>query len=253
MDQFKSYLMKTNLNPNTINAHIRHLSKYTGKLDTNEKDIIKHIKANYDVGSQRQTITISILKYRGFYELPVPLLREYLQEAHKEALALQAERTRTLDYPSMEAMKDLLERYYTEMNYKEYCILYLLLNYQTRNMDLVATVVSNKKEMNDTDNYIYLRKNDCIYIRQNYKTKERYGVKTEVIKNKKFNHAVRQVTELLIGANLTYEIKKITGGYTESTMMKLSVMSNNKLNSLMQISRNRGTSVNTIHSSYNNT
>lgn len=253
MEEFKSYLIKTNLNPNTINAHIRHLSKYTGDLHDTEKHIIKHVKDNYDIGSQRQSITISILKYRGFYELPVILLREYLLKAHQEALTLQSERTKNLDYPSMESMKDLLDRYYTEMKYKEYCILYLLLNYQTRNMDLVATVVSNKKEMNDTDNYIYLRKNDCIYIRQSYKTKERYGVKTEVIKNKKFNHAVRQITELLIGANLSYEVKKITGGYCESTLMKLAVSQNNKLNSLMKISKNRGTNINTIHSSYNAT
>lgn len=253
MDQFKSYLIQTNLNPTTIQAHIRHLSNYTGDLHDTEKNIIQYIKDTYDVGSRRQVITISILKYRGFYELPVTLLREYLQTAHQEAIALQSIRTKNLDYPSMETMKDLLERYYTEMKFKEYCILYLLLQYQTRNMDLVATVLSNKKDMNDTDNYIYLRKNDCIYIRQNYKTKERYGVKTEVIKNKKFNHAIRQVSELLTGTNLTYEIKKITGGYTESTMMKLSVMNNNKLNSLMKISRNRGTNINTIHSSYNNT
>ena len=128
-----------------------------------------------------------------------------------------------------------------------------MLNFQTRNMDLVATVVSNKTEMNADDNYIYLRKNDCIYIRQSYKTKERYGVKKNTITHKKFNFAVRQISELLTGTNLTYEIKKITGGYSESTIMKLSVRDNNQLNSLMQISKNRGTNLGTIHSSYNAT
>jgi hypothetical protein len=253
MDEFKSYLIKTNLNPTTIKAHLRHLSLYKADLHDTEKNIIKHIKNNYNLGSQRQTITISILKYRGFYELPVTLLREYLQKAHHQALALQAERTKNLEYPTVKELQEKLNTFFTNQQYKEYCILYLLLNFQTRNMDLVATVVSNKTEINTDDNYIYLRKNDCIYIRQSYKTKERYGIKKNTITHKKFNFAVRQISELLTGTNLTYEIKKITGGYSESTIMKLSVRDNNQLNSLMQMSKNRGTNLGTIHSSYNAT
>ena len=133
--------------------------------------------------------------------------------------------------------------------------MYLLLTYQTRNMDLVATVVNDKNEMDDEDNFIYLRGNDCIYIRNSYKTKERYGTKKETIKNKKFNTAIRklEVGEVILhGTNLTYEVKKITG-HNESTLMKMNVLFNDKLNNIVKISRNRGTNVHTIHSSYNAT
>lgn len=253
MEQFKEYLLDTSLHHSTVSTHIRNLGKYTNDLHDTEKAIISHVKDTYDKGSPRKGILISILKYRGFYELPVTLLREYLQVAHAEALALQSIRTKELDYPLMDDMLTLLENYYKEKKYKEYCTLYLLLNYQTRNKDLVVRVTNDKKTMNKEDNYIYLRKNDCIYIRQDYKTASTYGVKKETIKNKKFNHAISSLTELLSGCNLTYEVKKITGGFTESTMMKLSVMNNNNLNALMQISHNRGTNINTMYASYNNT
>jgi hypothetical protein len=256
MEEFKSYLLKTNLNPNTIHSHIRHLSKFDGDLHDTEKALIKYVKENYNIGSQRQTITISILKYRGYYKLPVELLRCYLQTAHHETLELQAERTRNIEYPTMQEMKDRMNDYYKNEDYREFCVMYLLLTFQTRNMDLVAKIVSDKNEMNDTDNFIYLRGNDCIYVRNSYKTKERYGTKRQLIRNRKFNTAIRnlEVGEVLLHDNyITYQVKKITGGHTESTLMKMSVLENNNLNSLMKISNNRGTNINTIHTNYNAT
>ena len=256
MEEFKSYLTKTNLSPITITGHLRHLSSYHGNLHDTEKNIINYVKENYKIGSQRQNMTVSVLKYRGFYNLPVDILRTYLQKAHQEALDLQAEKTRNIEYPSMKEMKDRLNDYYKNQDYRSFCVMYLLLTYQTRNMDLVATIVSDKNEINDTDNFIYLRGNDCIYIRNSYKTKDRYGQKRDTIRNKKFNTAIRklEVDEVLLhGTNLTYEVKKITGGHTESTLMKLSVKENDKLNNIVKISHNRGTNVQTIHGSYNAT
>jgi hypothetical protein len=256
MEQFKSYLTKTNLSPITINGHLRHLSSYNGNLHDDERSIIKHVKDNYTVGSRRQNMVISILKYRGYYELPVDILRAFLQTVHRETLELQAEKTRNIEYPTMKEMKDKMNDYYENRDYRSFCVMYLLMTYQTRNMDLVATIVSDKNEMNDEDNYIYLRANDCVYIRNSYKTKDRYGTKKDVIKTKKFNTAIRnlEVDQVLLhGSNLTYEVKKLTGGHTESTLMKMNVLENNKLNSLMKISNNRGTNINTIHSNYNAT
>jgi len=256
MEQFKSYLTKTNLSPITITGYIRHLSKFNADLHADERSLIKHVKDNYNMGSQRQNMVVSILKYRSYYELPVDILRTYLRQAHQEALDLQAEKTRNIEYPTMKEMKQKMNDYYKNQDYRSFCVMYLLLTFQTRNMDLVAKIVSDKNEMNDEDNFIYLRGNDCVYVRNSYKTKEKYGTKKDLIRNTKFNTAIRnlEVGEVLLhGSNLTYEVKKITGGHTESTLMKLNVMENNKLNSLMKISNNRGTNLNTIHSNYNAT
>ena len=134
--------------------------------------------------------------------------------------------------------------------------MYLLLNFQTRNMDLVATIVSDKNNIETDKNYIYLRGNDSVFIRNDYKTKQRYGQKRDTIRNRKFNTAIRnlEVGEVLLhGTNLTYEVRKITGGHSESTIMKMNVLENNNINSLMKISNNRGTNINVIHTSYNAT
>lgn len=256
MEEFKSYLTKTNLSPITITNYIRQLSRFNADLHGDERSLIKHIKDNYNMGSQRQNMTVSVLKYRGYYELPVELLRTYLQKAHQESLEIQSERTKNAVYPTMKEMKELLNDYYKNQDYRSFCVMYLLLNYQTRNMDLVATIVSGKNEINDTDNFIYLRGNDSVFIRNSYKTKERYGTKKDIIRNRKFNTAIRniEVDEVLLhGTNLTYEVRKITGGHSESTIMKMNVLSNNNINSLMKISNNRGTNLNVIHSSYNAT
>ena len=256
MEKFKSYLTKTNLSPITITGHLRHLSKYAGNLHDTEKNIIAHVKENYTVGSRRQNMVVSILKYRGFYNLPVDILRTFLQTVHRETLELQAEKTKNAVYPTIKEMKQKLNDYYKNENWREFCVLYLLLNYQTRNADLVAKIISDKGQINDEDNYIYLRGNDSIFIRNSYKTKDRYGTKRDIIRNRKFNTAIRniEVGEVLLhGSNLTYEVKRCTGGFTESTIMKMNVLSNNNLNSLMKISNNRGTNINTIHGSYNAT
>ena len=255
MEEFKKFLAGTNLSPITITGHLRHLSSYNANLHADERDIIKHVKDNYTVGSRRQNMVISVLKYRGYYELPVELLRAFLQTVHRETLELQGEKTRNAVYPSMKDMRDKLDFYYENENWREFCVMYLLLTYQTRNMDLVATIVCDKNEMNNEDNFIYLRGNDSIYVRNSYKTKDRYGTKKDVIKNKKFNTAIRklEVGEVILhGTNLTYEVKKITG-HNESTLMKMNVLFNDKLNNIVKISRNRGTNVQTIHSSYNAT
>ena len=54
MEQFKSYLTKTNLSPITITNYIRQLSKFNADLHGDEKTLIKHIKDIYKIGSQRQ-------------------------------------------------------------------------------------------------------------------------------------------------------------------------------------------------------
>jgi hypothetical protein len=178
-----------------------------------------------------------------------------LQKAHLETIDLQAERTRNIEYPTMKEMVDKMNDYYKNEDYRSYCVMYILLTFQTRNMDLVLKIVSDKNEMNDTDNFIYLRGNDCVYIRNSYKTKEKYGTKKHLIRSKKFNTAIRklEVDEVLLHNNyLTYQVKKITG-YTESTLMKLAVSQNDNLNGLMKISNNRGTNINTIYTNYNAT
>ena len=76
---------------------------------------------------------------------------------------------------------------------KAYIINFLLINYNTRNADLdvefvnsIHTTKANKKR-----NYIVSRKNDFVYIRNDYKTFSKYGQKRFIFKSVPFGRAVK--------------------------------------------------------------
>jgi len=130
-----------------------------------------------------------------------------------------------------------------------------MVTYQTRNKDLILTIVKSKKEANDKDNFIVLGKSQCVFIRNIYKTAYKYGTKTHVIKNLKFLHAIQGLTHLLKPTdNIDRVIKKVTSGIgsvTEGTLAKIVLKENNTINGLKKVSKNRGTDINTLINSYN--
>mgnify|MGYP006098406679 FL=1 len=71
----------------------------------------------------------------------------------------------------------------------DYILLYLLMNYNVRNTDLIIQPIlskDKKEKFNKNDNFIILTRNKAKYIRQDYKTKAKYGTKEHVIEDKKF-------------------------------------------------------------------
>ncbi len=145
----------------------------------------------------------------------------------------------------------MLNGYYRDKQYKNFVILYLLLNYNTRNQDLVLRVVKDETELNQKENFLLIREKDVVYIRNDYKTKDRYGTKRDIIKAKKVFNSVQDLDSLLIDdGNLDRQVKKVTGGINQSSMFKIMIASNNNLKSIVKASRNRGTNMNTIGTNY---
>ena len=145
----------------------------------------------------------------------------------------------------------MLSGYYKDKDYKKFVILYLLMNYNTRNKDLVVKIVKDEKDLNKDENFLWIRDKDVVYIRNDYKTKERYGGKRDVIKAKKFFNAVQDLESLLVNNNnLDRQVKEVTGGINQSTMFKMLISSNNNLKSIAKASKARGTNMETIAKSY---
>jgi len=145
----------------------------------------------------------------------------------------------------------MLNGYYRDKQNKNFVILYLLMNYNTRNQDLVLRVVKNESDLNEKENFLFIREKDIVYIRNNYKTKDSYGTKRDVIKAKKFFNAVQDVDSLLIdNNNLDRQVKKVTGGINQSSMFKIMIATNNNLKSIVKASKNRGTKMETIGTNY---
>jgi hypothetical protein len=252
MESFKTYLEDNKLAKTTINNHLRTLAKVNNELlNGDEKDIVKYIKANYEVGSQQKTITSSISKYRTFKELPREKIAELLKKTNDDATKIQQKNNDELKLPDIKDVKSLMNLYYQQQMWKQYVVMFLLLHLQTRNLDLVAKITDKLDDVDNETNWLYIRKNDVVYFRNNYKTKAKYGLKKDILKGKRFHNAVSQLTELLRpNENLYRTVMRITGQISETTMMKMSVCNNNNVKGIKKISKNRGTSMLEIATNY---
>lgn len=252
MESFKTYLEDNKLAATTIKNHLRNLAKVKSEvLDGDEDTLAKYIKTNYDVGSQQKTITSSISKYRTFKELPREKIAELLKKTNNDATKIQQKNNDELELPDIKDVKSLMNLYYQQEMWKQYVVMFLLLHLQTRNLDLVAKITDKLEDVDNESNWLYIRKNDVVYFRNNYKTKAKYGLKKDILKGKRFHNAVSQLTELLRpNENLYRSVMRITGQISETTMMKMSVCNNNNVKGIKKISKNRGTSMMEIATNY---
>jgi len=255
MNSFITYMKNQGLSQKTINEHSRGLVKFQnlgGDLKWDEDKTIAFIKENYNKGSQQKIITSTISKYRHYKGKTTDTIREFLRLANNESSLLQREKNDKLKENLPETdFKKMLNGYYRDKQYKKFVILYLLINYNTRNKDLVVRVVKDEADLNKDKNFLFIRDKDVVYIRNDYKTRERYGGKRDVIKAKKFFKAVQEVETLLINNdNLDRQVKDVTGGINQSTLFKILINKNNNLKSIAKASKNRGTNMETIATSY---
>ena len=182
---------------------------------------------------------------------PKTEISELLKKTNNEAFEIQKKNNDSLDLPDIKNVKSLMNLYLKQSMWKQYVVMYLLLHLNTRNLDLVAKVTHNLDDVNNDDNWLYVRKSDVVFFRNNYKTKAKFGMKKDIIKGKRFHFAVSQLKELLRPEeNLYRTVMKITGQINETTMMKLSLCNNNTARGLKKMSKNRGTAVQTLVNNY---
>ena len=186
-------------------------------------------------------------------------LRDKLKGSIKEA---QKVNNRNLDetLPSYEELIEYIESLKDKKFYRDYIINYLLINYNVRNEDLLFKIVTRKKETKQdaTMNYIWLSPRKAEYIRNDYKTAKTYGKKVNIITDKPFLSALRQIIkngniDFIPNPNqVGYYIKQATLlGVGEGNYNKIVVNHfRNDIDKLKEISNNRGTSITTLLESY---
>ena len=255
MNSFLIYMRLQGLSEKTITEHSRNLNKFQnlgGLLKWDESKTITFIKDHYNEGSSQKAISSTLSKYRHYRGKSTDTIRQFLQQTNAEASLLQRQKNDKLrdNLPDID-FKQMLSKYYREKDYKSFVILFLLLNYNTRNKDLVARVTNDETDLNEDENFLLIRDKDVVYIRNDYKTKDKYGMKRDVIKAKKFFNSVQDLDSLLIdNGNLDRQVKAVTHGINQSTMFKILITQNNNLKSIAKSSRNRGTNMETIAKSY---
>jgi len=264
MEQFLQYLKDSQLAKSTITNHKRELNNFLelgGDLHASEKEIMAIIKKNYYEGSSQKTIITSVSKYRTYSELPNTAIRQMLKKSQEVATKEQQEKTTEImnHMPPLSEFRALMGVYHHQKMWKQYVAMYLLININTRNQDLVLNITSDPNEVDDEQNWLYVRKHSAVYFRNNYKTVSDYGKKRNIINSKKFADACRNISNLLIDdGNIDRQVKRITGGVNQSTLFKVVVANKNckeeiddiKSKAVTKLSMNRGTSVATIEKNY---
>jgi hypothetical protein len=256
---FKQYLEEQKLSEYTIKTHINKVSSYKqqyGNIGYDIDSILKKID-NEPTISTRKSMAGSISKYLQYKKKDTKKLAEYIFKQTADFQKDKDKRTAETKHelPSLKDLKGELNTLYEKEDYRSFIILFLMVNYQVRNKDLIASVVSSKRETNSTDNFIIVGKSQATYVRNDYKTAFKYGTKTNIIKNKKFMNAINQIGYVLKSSdNVDRVIKKATaglGGITEGTIAKIVLSQNNTMNGLKKVSKNRGTDPVTLIESYN--
>jgi len=255
--EFREYLESKNLAETTINTHIRNLTAY-GKVGLSEKLMVKKLN-EYPTWGTRLSAANTLSKYLQYKGRSNNHIVQYIHEANKaiqnEAQTRQQNMAEDPTLPTLREMRQHMENLYQNGNYRGFCVMYLFLVFTVRNKDLIAKVVTSKKDTNTTENFFIVGRKQVTWIRNAYKTADKYGLKSHIIKNPKFLTAIKQLDYLLGETdNIDRTIKKITadiGGITESTIAKIVLRENNTMNGLKRISKNRGTDITTLIQNYN--
>lgn len=240
------------LQPITITNHMRMISRYTdtyGEPNGKQEDIISNIAKGNTTSIQMNMIG-TISKWRQMKELEVKLIREHLHILNSQFQEEKTKKSLDTTLPSVQDITNEMDRLYDKKKYLGYCILYLFTTFTTRNMDLIANVVYDESETNDTDNWFIVSNDKVIWRRQKYKTFNTYGKKEHTITNEKFLSAIKQLSHIFkVNDNFDRVVKQTTkniGSITEGSICKIMLLENQTAQNYKRISQNRGTDTNTL-------
>jgi len=257
------------------NTAVSYRRQYKNLLDlidrdinvTGEKVIILATKTLSNINTIQAMLNIAIV-VKKIYEKPHNLLIEQ-RDKNKAMVEIKTKETNvelSSKLPSYKTLVDFTNKLFDKNKFTEYVVNYLLINYFVRNQDLLFEIVPRKKDAKDNNmNYMWLPKHGkkVEYIRNNYKTAETYGKKSIVITDPNFILAIKRInacakynldcgTIIPTDNQVGYYVKKMTyEEIGEGAYFKIAVNHfKDDLQMLKQMSRYRGTDVNTIISKY---
>ena len=270
---FNQYLINENLADSTIANHMRNYEKLLNILgddfyfELSDEDMVDSLRKQTLSLSQKLTISSTLSKFLKFRQIPNDVVVEYIFEINNELKKEYKKRNKSSTYQYTK--KDLineLNKFYTDNKPKHYIVSYLLIKFNVRNADLNLQIVRHKKFTNKENNFLVIRKNSIMFIRNKFKTKDSYGVKKNEIKNDKFYQSVINFYNDNIGEsidenrlslfNTFHNSTKLVKRYSvfnlkESDIVKIVLGEDNTLHKASVISKNRGTSLDTLENSYN--
>jgi hypothetical protein len=271
MEEIKKQINNTPLSKITKTIYIKTIDKYTTKygnpLNHTQKEIVKNIEKLED--NELPQYVKALCKILALNERYTDKIQELYKRINANAIET-AHKNKLEKNDTLLRYDELMKRIENDYSIndtekqREYIIKCLLVIYNTRNQDLIATIKKNNKRLNEIDNeknYLILNDNNIFYIRNNYKTSDTYGTKSDIIQgnNHRIYYALKDIIEKGITdliplhkiSNISKYIKKICYGLTESDILKIILKEQNSLGEASKISHNRGTALTTLQSNYN--
>jgi hypothetical protein len=251
------YLQDEGLHATTIYNHIRHVRYHLTFFSTDfTQDQAIDLIDLANTTSAKKSLANTVSKWLQYQKRDnneiVSKIRFLSAEYEKQSQVKRKAMSKDTSLPTYNNLIQLLQDHYDAERWKQYCILFLLLNYNVRNLDMVGEVVTNGRNRSIHFNWFIVRKDSVLWKRNLYKTVETYGCKQQVIKNKQFMNAIRHLDCVLCSTdNLDRAVKKSTGGLGEASVLKIYLSTPRSATEFKRVSKSRGTDLNTLLTSYN--
>jgi len=213
---------------------------------------------------------VMIKKYANLENAELIKYREDLFKKKKANTEIKLQEQKEI-LPSYHEVREYINDLYRQKDYVNYLINELIFSYCLRNQDVnlkIINLIDYKQQNNNIDNYLIVKKSESELVINSYKTKSVYGQKRIRIRSHKILNAIRSLKEgwLLQNdnskniemSNLSYYIRLMPFGdkrLTESQYCKINIFHaqtlTNPLQKIIELSKHRGTSPDTLHNSYN--
>ena len=198
-DDYKKLSQKTQT---SYEHHYNRLMKITnGKsvlyFKDNITDLISLLK-NQDIppSSKNSMLNVVSLIFKTKHK-PIQSLTDYRDELDKQYYINKKETNILLKevLPSINELNNYTNELYSNQQYREYIINFLMIQLGVRNMDLDVIITDDKKIINDIDNFLLITKKYISFIVNKYKTRDTYGAKRVKLETKPFITAVKNLYE----------------------------------------------------------
>jgi hypothetical protein len=284
MEQLLTILNARDIQPKTIESHITTYKKiapflvkpfeimtYDDILEILDNPSISQLSKSY----KRKILSLFIVIYEYLRNDAILYMNDrdtYTYTTHLEKLRslvkslstdMVADRIEKFATTNTDQYEDIL-RYIFSKEVAEYpkrfIVNYIVFFLNTRNLDLYAQLINSKdiSRMDTSINYLVIYPDYTEFIRNTYKTSQKYRQKINIIDDVVFNTLIKH---LPVNGWLLTDNKNSLGslvqshlynGMSETDYLKNNIAYfKNDVNKIFQIEQNRGTSIKTLLSSYN--
>jgi len=189
---------------NTIRTYVSNYIRMRKHFDKDISDIpngdlIAHIDEQTSYNTKNGFLTMCI-QVKRMNDIDITDLLDYREINRVNLDSANQRKNEVLQdvLPDYGTLVDYTERLFDTGDYEAFVVNFLLLNYNTRNLDLDFDIVTKLDDALDANtNYIVIMPKYNLFIRNRYKTASSYGAKSHKIIDDKFMFAIKKIYQTL--------------------------------------------------------